>query len=187
MASAAHPVSNDRYSTPAIALHWLMAVLIVGLFALGIYMADLPLSPQKLKLYSYHKWAGITVLALLLLRVLWRWRHPAPPLPASLSPLMQRLAAAGHVLLYVLMLAAPLSGWLMSSAHGFQTVWFGVLPLPDLVEKNKELADLLKVVHRILNYGFMLVVAGHAAAALKHHWVARDDVLRRMLPFGSRG
>jgi cytochrome b561 len=171
-----------RYTRTAMLLHWLMAVLILGLFGLGIYMAGLPLSPQKLKLYSYHKWAGITVLSLALLRVLWRITHTPPPLPAS-QPRWQQLAAhAGHGLLYVLIIAAPLTGWLMSSALGFSVVWFGVVPLPDLIEKNKELGELLKLVHRYLNYSFLAVVMGHALAAIKHQWLDKDGTLSRMLP-----
>lgn len=171
-----------RYTRTAMLLHWLMAVLILGMFGLGIYMADLPLSPQKLKLYSYHKWAGITVLTLALLRVLWRILHRPPPLPASQPRWQQFAAHAGHGLLYVLIFAAPLSGWLMSSALGFPVVWFGVLPLPDLVAKSQELGELLKLVHRYLNYAFLAIVIGHALAAIKHQWLDRDGTLSRMLP-----
>ncbi|HKY01004.1 MAG TPA: cytochrome b [Burkholderiales bacterium] len=169
------------YTHTAKTLHWLIALLILGLFCLGLYMADLRLSPLKLKLYSYHKWAGVTVFALALLRVCWRLRHQPPPLPVSQPLWQQRAAHAGHFLLYVLMLAAPLSGWLMSSALGFQTVWFGVLPLPDLLDKNKELGEGLKLLHRYLNYSFMVVVVGHVLAALKHQWIDRDGTLDRML------
>jgi cytochrome b561 len=98
----------------------------------------------------------------------------------------QRAAHAGHVLLYLLMIAVPLTGWLMSSAKGFQTVYFGVLPIPDLLAKNKELGHLLEEVHETLNYLMIALVVGHAAAALKHHFVDRDDVLTRMRPrFGA--
>ncbi len=171
-----------RYTRTAMLLHWLTAVLILGLFGLGIYMADLPLSPQKLKLYSYHKWAGITVLTLALLRVLWRILHQPPPLPASQPRWQQFAAHAGHGLLYVLIFAAPLSGWMMSSALGFPVVWFGVLPLPDLIEKNQEVGELLKLGHRYLNYAFLAIVIGHALAAIKHQWLDRDGTLSRMLP-----
>ena len=95
---------------------------------------------------------------------------------------MQLAAHAGHVLLYALMIAIPLSGWLMSSAKGFQTVWFGVLPIPDLLDKNRELGDLLQTVHLSLNLFFVVVLIGHIGAALKHHFIDRDDVLTRMLP-----
>jgi cytochrome b561 len=175
-------MNMQRYTGTAMLLHWLIAVLIIGLFALGIYMADLPLSPQKLKFYSYHKWAGITVFALALLRIVWRLTHQPPPAPAGQSPLLQLVAHSGHLLLYVLIVAAPVTGWLMSSASGFTTVWFGVLPLPDLIDKNKELADTLKLVHRYLNYSFIAVVTGHILAAFKHQWLDRDGTLNRMLP-----
>ena len=95
---------------------------------------------------------------------------------------MQLAAHAGHFALYALMIAIPLSGWLMSSAKGFQTVWFGVLPIPDLLDKNKALGDLLAVVHMGLNLLFVAVIAGHIGASLKHHFIDKDDILTRMLP-----
>lgn len=171
-----------RYTATAKALHWLMALLIFGLLALGFYMHDLPLSPQKLKLYSWHKWAGVTVFLLVWLRLLWRLTHRPPALPASMPKLLQQAAHAGHLVLYLLMIVIPLSGWLMSSAKGVQTVWFGVLPLPDLLEKNKEVGDLLQTVHMSLNLFFAAVIAGHIGAALKHHFIDKDDILKRMLP-----
>jgi cytochrome b561 len=159
-----------------------MAALLFGLLALGFYMHDLPLSPEKLQLYSYHKWAGITAFLLVLVRLAWRMMHRPPALPESMPRLMQLAAHAGHGMLYLLMLAIPLSGWLMSSAKGFQTVWFGVLPIPDLVGKDKQLGDLLALVHQSLNLLFVAVLAGHIGAALKHHFIDRDDILTRMLP-----
>jgi len=172
-----------RYTATAIALHWLLAVLVVCSAALGLYMVGLSLSPAKLKLYSWHKWLGVTIFLLAVLRVLWRLMHPAPPLPAA-TPLWQRKAAAvSHFLLYLLLLVIPLSGWLMSSALGVQTVYLGVVPLPDLVAKDKVLGEQLKVVHGTLNLTLAALVAVHAAAALRHHFGDRDDVLHRMLPF----
>ena len=173
---------NTTYTPVAKSLHWLMALLILGLLVLGTYMSDLPLSPQKLELYAWHKWAGVTVFMLVWLRLAWRVAHRPPGLPASLSPRMRLAAHAGHAALYVLMVLIPLSGWLMSSAKGFQTVWFGVLPLPDLLAKDKALGDLLAGVHQVLNLLFVAVLAGHIGAALKHHFVDKDDILTRMLP-----
>ena len=169
-----------RYTRPAVAFHWAIAVLVLALFALGIYMADLPVSPQKLKLYSYHKWTGVTVFALVALRLLWRWRHTPPPLPASQPAWQQRGAHLVHFALYLLLVTAPVTGWLMSSAYGFTTVWFGVLPLPDLLDKNEALGDVLKLTHRYLNYSFIALVLLHIAAALKHQWLDRDGTLARM-------
>ena len=171
-----------HYTKTAKALHWLMAILFFGLLALGFYMPDLPLSPEKLKLYSWHKWAGVTAFLLVWLRLFWRVTHRPPALPVSMPKTMQLAAHAGHFLLYVLMIAIPRSGWLMSSAKGFQTVWFGVLPIPDLLDKNKELGDLLKNVHASLNLLFVAVIVGHIGAALKHHFIDKDDILKRMLP-----
>jgi cytochrome b561 len=174
------------YTRTAIGLHWLIALLIFAAFPLGVYMHDLPLSPDKLKLYSYHKWMGVTLLMLAIVRLSWRAAHKPPLLPATI-PRWESLAAQSvHLLLYLLLFAIPLSGWLMSSAKGFQTVWFGVLPLPDLVGKDKELGDLLKEVHEALNFMLLGLVVAHVAGALKHHFIERDDILARMLPFLRR-
>ncbi len=171
-----------HYTKTAKAMHWLMAFLFFGLLALGFYMHDLPLSPEKLKLYSWHKWAGVTAFLLVWLRLFWRVTHRPPALPESMPKTTQLAAHAGHFMLYVLMIAIPLSGWLMSSAKGFQTVWFGVLPIPDLLDKNKETGDLLQTLHMGLNLLFVAVIAGHIGAALKHHFIDKDDILTRMLP-----
>ena len=190
---------TNRYTNTAKALHWAMAILLFGLLALGFYMHDLPLSPQKLQFYSWHKWAGVTVFLLVIVRLAWRVTHQPPALPAGLRQIhadralpdslpedLQKAVHAGHFLLYALMIAIPLSGWLMSSAKGFQTVWFGILPIPDLIGKNKEAGDILQNVHVSLNFFFIVVIAGHVGAALKHHFIDRDDILTRMLPGHSR-
>ncbi|MBZ0096114.1 MAG: cytochrome b [Sulfuricella sp.] len=178
--------SPARYTGTAISLHWLVAFLILAAFPLGLTMSALALSPLKLKLISYHKWLGVTVLLLAAARLAWRATHTPPPLPAAM-PAWERYAAHGlHHLLYVLLFAIPLSGWLMSSAKGFQTVYLGVLPLPDLISKDKALGDVLKEVHGMLNYGMLGLVAAHAGAALKHQFIDRDGILARMLPFPDK-
>jgi cytochrome b561 len=170
------------YTRTAIALHWLMAVLILVTFSVGLYMHGLHLSPFKLKIYSWHKWAGVTAFLLLLIRLVWRAGHRSPDLPVSM-PAWQRVGAhAVHGLLYLLMIAVPLTGWLMSSAKGFQTVYFGVLPIPDLLAKNTELGNALRAIHEWLNYLMLALVTGHAGMALKHHLIDRDDILVRMAP-----
>ncbi len=171
-----------HYRGTAKGLHWLMALLILGLIPLGLYMRELPLSPQKLQLYSWHKWAGVTVFVLLLVRVAWRLAFPPPPLPWQMSRRQQQLAHAGHLTLYLLMLAIPVSGWLMSSAKGVPTVWFGVLPIPDLIGKDKALGAQLADLHALLSWAMVAVLVAHVGAALKHHFIDRDDVLARMLP-----
>lgn len=174
-----------RYSWPSIGAHWLIALLIFGGFALGLYMPDLPLSPQKLRFYSYHKWLGVTIFVLVLARLFLRWRYPPPP-PLPAPHWQQRAAQGVHHAFYLLMFAIPLSGWLMSSAKGFPTVWFGVLPLPDLLEKDEALGDLLRDLHAALNWLLAMLVCLHVGAAMKHHWRDRDATLARMLPWIRR-
>jgi cytochrome b561 len=169
------------YTRTAVTLHWITAVLIVAGFAIGLYAVDLKLSPTKLRLYSWHKWIGVTVFWLAIARLAWRWKFPAPPLPMTM-PRWERLVARGtHAAIYVLLLVLPVSGWIMSSASGVPVVYFGVWQLPDLVAKDKALADVLKLVHYGLNKTLLTLVVLHVAAALKHHFVDRDSVLRRML------
>jgi cytochrome b561 len=171
-----------RYGAVAQLAHWLTALLLVGGFTLGFYMVDLKLSPTKLKLFSYHKWVGVTIFAVVSLRLAWRLWKPPPALPATMAGWERRSAEVTHRMLYLLVLAVPLSGWLMSSAKGFQTVYFAVLPIPDLVDKNAALGAALERVHWALNKLLLATVTVHVAAALKHHFVDHDDVLLRMLP-----
>jgi cytochrome b561 len=183
--------ASARYNGVAIALHWLVAAAIFATFPLGLYMADLPLSPRKLELVSYHKWIGVTVFALVCVRLAWRLTHP-PPAPLPTMAAWQRRAAAGvHLALYALLLAIPVSGWMYSSAVGVPTVYLGLWQLPDFVGKDKALADALNLAHKSLNFAFLALVIVHVAAALKHHLVDRDGLLARMRPwrghFGSSG
>ena len=173
------------YTRTAILLHWLAALLIVFGFSIGLRMTQLEFSPEKVAWYSYHKWIGVTVFLLAMLRVTWRWRHPPPP-PVSMPEWQQWAAAATHRALYVLMFVIPLSGWVYSSATGVSVAYLGVIPLPDLVPKDKALAGVLKIVHKTLNYTLLALVTIHIGAALKHRFVDRDGVLARMLPFARR-
>jgi cytochrome b561 len=170
-----------RYTFTAILLHWLIALLILGTAALGLYMVDLKLSPWKLKLYSWHKWIGVTIWLLVLARIAWRATH-RPPAPPPMPAWQRAASTVSHMLLYVLMVAIPITGWLFSSASGFPVVYLGVIQLPDLVAKDKEFAELFQSWHATLNWTLLAVVALHALAAVKHHLVDRDTVLHRMLP-----
>jgi cytochrome b561 len=184
--SASNQVSGPRYSTVAIALHWLLGLALVAMFGFGLYMTDLPFSPQRLKLYNWHKWAGVTILVLSALRLLWRLTHRPPALPATITqkmPAWQLLAhSATHLGLYALFFAVPLIGWAYSSAAGFPVVLFGVLPLPDFVAPDKDLAALIKPWHEISAFALAGLVLLHVAAALKHHFVDRDGLISRILP-----
>ena len=171
------------YSALAITLHWCAALLIIGDFAFGLYFVDLPLSPQKLKFFSWHKWAGALVLPVAAMLLVWRAMHAPSPLPAAMPHWEKQLSKFTHTLLYLFFFLSPVSGWLYSSAAGFQTVLFGAWPIPDLVGRDREIAEALKALHRWINYALAAVVLVHVAAALKHHFIDRDDVLARMLPF----
>lgn len=172
---------THRYTVPAIALHWLLAAMILGALAFGLYMTGLPMSPQRLKLYNWHKWAGATILILSALRLLWRLGHrppPALPMPAWQA----RAAHATHGLLYLFFFAVPLSGWAYTSAAGFPLVLYGVLPLPDFVPADQALAETLKPVHHFLAYGLAALIALHLLAVLKHRLIDHDNLLQRMWP-----
>jgi cytochrome b561 len=179
--------TNDpvHYGGIAIALHWLMAVLIVGALTLGYYMSGLHFSPSRVRLFNYHKWLGVTILALAAARLLWRLSHRPPSLPSAI-PRWQRAAAhIGHGLLYALFFAVPLAGWAFSSAAGFPVVYFGVFPLPDWVSPDKALAARLATLHAVLAYSLAAVVVVHVVAALRHGFAEPTGYLRRMLPARS--
>ncbi len=178
--------SEAGYTSVAKLLHWVLALALLGLFGMGLFMADLPVSPLRLKLYNWHKWAGVTFLALSLLRFIWRLSHPAPALPERIEasmPAWQKIAHAGtHTALYALFFVTPLVGWAYSSAAGFPIVWFGTLPLPDFVPADKALAELIKPWHEISAFALMGLVLLHVAGALKHQLMDKDGLLQRMLP-----
>jgi cytochrome b561 len=175
------PPGGPRYSAPARWLHWLIAIAIVSALSIALTFADLPLSPRKIRLINYHKWVGLTVLLLLLVRIGWRLSHRPPALPDSISPWQKRAAHLGHGALYLLMICVPIAGWFLSSARGFPLEYLGVVPLPNLMPKDKAAADVLHNVHEVLAWSLIAIASGHALAALKHQFIDHDDVLRRML------
>lgn len=178
---------NTSYSPQAIAIHWLAALMILFAIVLGVYMTGIRMSPTRLQLYNWHKWLGISILALSVLRLSWRLTH-RPPAGLPMAA-WQRLAAhVTHGAMYLLFFVVPLAGWAYSSASGFPVVVFGVLPLPDLVAPDKALASALKAVHAGLALAFGGVIALHVAAVIKHQFLDRDGILSRMLfgPFKNQ-
>lgn len=170
-----------RYTLVAICLHWLLAAAIVASLCVGFYMSDLSFSKQRLVLFNWHKWAGVTILALSAARLLWRLSHRPPP--DAPMPGWQRIAARStHTLLYLLFFAVPLVGWAYSSAAGFPVVLYGVLPLPSFVPEDKSLSLLIKPWHAYLAYTMAALIVVHVAAALKHQFVDRDGLIGRMWP-----
>jgi len=180
-------MTQFRYTGTARTLHWVAALLIFCGFGLGLVMTGLEFSPAKFRLYAWHKWLGITVFMLAAARLAWRAAHRPPPPPAAMPRWQVRAAGIAHAALYALMLGIPLSGWIYSSSTGVSVVYLGLVPLPDLVPKDREAAKVLLVVHQTLNFTLAAVVTLHVVAAVRHHCADRDGLLRRMLPGRPRG
>mgnify|MGYP001072084599 FL=1 len=168
------------------ALHWITALAVLGLLGVGLWMTDLPLGLLKLEVYGWHKWIGLVVLALTVARLWWRWRHPPPALPGPLPAWECRAAHVAHGALFFLLLAMPISGWLMNSAAGVGLYWFGYVPIPDLVPRDPALFETLRTVHRVLSRLLMAVIALHVGAVVYHDVLRRDGIFRRMWLSGER-
>jgi len=175
----------DRWGSVSKSLHWLIALLILALGIVGLLMGELPKTPKYFWVYTAHKSIGITVLVLVVLRLLWRLYAGAPrPVPGT-PGWQERIAGATHWLLYVMMFAIPLSGWLYDSASGLRPFkLFGLLEMPKLVAPDERAAQLSHAFHEWGFWALILVVLAHASAALYHHLQQRDATLVRMLPQG---
>ena len=179
--------SNSRYGAVAVALHWIMAVVLAALLALGVYMSRLPdagYDTFKIGLILYHKQLGMLALALAGSRLAWRVGNALPELARDLPEWQKVIARFVHLSFYALMVALPVTGWLMSSAAGFSISFLGLFPVPDLVRQDDDLFRTLVAIHRWLGYTLILLILLHAGAALRHHLVLKDDTLRKMLPRG---
>lgn len=187
--------SEERYGTVAMTLHWLIAIAIICMIGFGYYLSTLPITdPSLFRLVQLHKSVGLTILVLSVLRVIWRLINPAPPLPDTLSKPVKVLARITHILLYVLIIAIPLTGWAMVSASplGIPTMWFGLFEWPHIAplahlpfDQKDAKEEAIHSVHAWLAYGAAVLLLLHAGAAMFHHYLLKDNVLRRMLP-GTR-
>lgn len=175
--------AEKRYGLPAMALHWVMAALMIGLFGLGLWMTELPRGDYRGSVFGLHKSLGVLVMLLFAVRLAWRAATPQPH-PAPGPAWQQQAAHLAHWALYGLMIAIPLAGWLMSDTVGRPTSFFGLFTLPTLLGKNEPLHDRLEEAHKVLSFLMVALVAGHAAAAVWHQRIKKDGVLARMLPFG---
>lgn len=171
--------TKSNYGLIAILLHWIMAILLIALLILGLYMVQLPISLDKLKLYGWHKEYGLLALILVLMRIIWRFSNTTPLLSI---PWWEKVAArSAHWIFYILMFAMPITGWLMTSAAGLPVSFFGWFVLPDLVAADANLMNLFTEIHKWLGYGLIALLTIHITAALKHHFINKDDILRRMI------
>ena len=176
--------TERAYGSIAKGFHWIVAILVLGLLALGLYMVRLDPGPALFQLYALHKSIGIVVLALAVLRVAWRLSNIHPISLPNHRAWEKLIARISHALLYLALFVMPLSGWVMSSAKGFSVGVFGLFTLPDLVRPSEALAQQAVIIHEIAAYTLIGVIGLHVAGALKHHVLDRDNTLKRMLPFG---
>jgi len=177
--------TTQRYGFVAVALHWMMAALLIALLALGLYMVSLPdagFDMRKITLILLHKQLGILALALAVARMAWRIGNPLPALVSTIPDWQQFMARFVHLLFYALMLALPITGWLMSSAAGIPVSFFGLFSLPDYLSYDDYLFKSFIAIHKWLGYGLIALLTVHAGAALGHHFVLRDETLKKMLP-----
>ena len=160
-------------------------LLIINQWVIAERADSLPIGLAKLQALAWHKSFGLTILALAVIRLVWRWMNPVPDLSTETRPWERVLANISHVLLYSLIFALPLSGWMMSSAKNFPVSWFNLFQVPDLVAPDEKLFHQLLDLHHLLFKVLVGVALLHVAGALKHHFIDRNDVLKRMLPFGG--
>lgn len=178
------PIRNDRarWGIVSQSFHWLIAAMIFAQVALALLFTNLGRSRETFALIGDHKSLGLTILVVAVLRLLWRLANPVPELPDTLKPHERSLARFTHRALYTLIIAMPLTGWFGSSASGFTIRWFSLFRVPNPIPKDVPLGHALYATHSILAVVLGLTLVLHIAAAIKHHWVLKDDTLRRMLP-----
>lgn len=175
--------TDEQWGWVSKLLHWLVVVLILVMAVVGLVMEDLPRTPKYFWVYTAHKSTGITILALVFLRLGWRLYAGAPRPVAGTPAWQHRIAVATHVMLYAVLIAMPLSGWLYDSASGLRPFrWFGLFDMPKLVPPDESLSDLARNAHEWIFWGIVALVGVHAGAALYHHLFLRDVTLLRMLP-----
>jgi cytochrome b561 len=175
---------SDRWGGVSQLLHWATVVLIVVIAYIGLTMGDLPNGPDKIRTYALHKSIGLTILALVALRVLWRLVAGAPhPVPGT-PRWQERIASLTHLGIYVLLFAMPISGWVVNSSAGYPLQWFGLFNLPAIVGESHDLHEAAETAHELMFWLLALMVAAHAGAAFYHHLFQQDATLARMLPRG---
>lgn len=179
-------VPNQRYSAPAVLFHWMVAALIFVALILAWSFEDLPATPHKRMLVQLHVSFGMTVLPLAVLRFVWRTFHHPPPFPIVMPLWQRRLAGWVHVLLYAAIFLQPITGYMTAVTDGHTPEWFGVFPLPLLLEENSALHAIVRWLHVGAQWPLYGLLVMHIGAALYHHFVLRDDGILRMLPGSTR-
>ena len=173
--------TNLEYGIVSQCLHWITVILVFIQIVLGHIGADLPLGMQRLIILSRHKSVGMTIFMLVILRIIWRLINKVPELPPNMTRLNRSIALITHWSFYILLVCMPIAGWISSSASNLSVSWFGLFTWPDLVEPDKHLADIAKTTHIFLSWVLVSLITLHILAALKHHFIDKDNILLRML------
>jgi cytochrome b561 len=177
-------IVNGTYNRPARFFHWVTAVLLVGSFGLGLSMTRVIEGDMKLRVYGWHEWIGVTIFVVTIARLVWRLRAPAPAIDL---PLFERVGSTlAYAGMYVVLLVQPIVGWVMSTAFGFPVVYLGILPLPQIVNEDRALAERLQGIHFALAMILFGLFVAHLAGVLYHHLIRQDGILGRMLPGAAR-
>lgn len=172
----------QRWGAVSQLFHWIIVVLILLIAYLGLTMTGLPNGPRKINIYALHKSIGLTILALVTLRLLWRLYAGAPTPVVGTPSWQHRIASLTHFGLYMLLFAMPLSGWLFNSAAGYPLQWFKLFNLPAIAARSEDLKALAETAHSTMFWILVVLVLAHAGAAFYHHLFQNDDTLTRMLP-----
>lgn len=176
--------TDQRWGSVSQLLHWLVVLLILGQGTVGLLMGELDNGPDKIRVYALHKSFGLTILALVALRLAWRLYAGKPRPVPGMPHWQQDVATLTHWMLYALLFAMPLSGWLLNSAAGFPLQWFGLVNLPAIADRDHDMRELAEDLHEWMFWALVALALVHAAAALYHHLFRRDATLARMLPRG---
>lgn len=173
--------TQSRYGWVAIFLHWIIAIIVIGLIIIGLYMVNIPISLRKLALFGWHKEFGILILMLIAVRLIWRISNITPWLPETMPRYEKFAARCAHFAFYLLLIALPITGWMLSSAAGLPVSFFGLFVLPDLVSPDPNLMAQLIFLHKWLSYALIALLSAHVLAALQHHFYYKDNILLRIL------
>ena len=174
--------SDNTWGLIAKTFHWLLAVMILGQFVLGKVAEEAQMSPRKLDLFVWHKSIGVTILLLVALRIVWRLANTPPGPVVGIARWEHRAARVGHTLLYVLLIFVPVSGWWISDTSRIPFKAYWLVSVPDLLAADRAASQAAEAVHGILTTTLLVLIAVHIFAALRHHYLLRNDTLRRMLP-----
>lgn len=174
--------TSNSFGSVAKVFHWLMALMIIGMFIVGFVMSSMPSSSMKFALYGMHKATGFVLFILVVLRLSWRFINPVPRLPTSLHSVHYKLAKLSPLALYIMIFLMTLSGYIMSNAAGYPISVYGLFTVPNIIPKSPNLSKIASTIHVYSAFLFIAILTLHVSAALYHHFILKTNILLRMLP-----